>query len=158
MNFLTPLILIHLKHAIPVLSFCLMLFVSALVFQGCQQAQEITGNKSNETPETSVFSGVPQNIALDRALKEVEDYPELHETHFDLAAIYSYLGQRKKAIAEFREAIKIEPDNLNTLAALATEHCLSGHKKEAWDYYKTLEKQHFEKLDVAKNILNKHCP
>jgi tetratricopeptide (TPR) repeat protein len=49
----------------------------------------------------------------------IQSYPRNDVPHINLAVIYSALGQHEKAANEFREALRLEPDNVTNYGNLA---------------------------------------
>ena len=123
---------------------CLMVIslVTVLVAGGCSQGQQIT-RQHPDAGEQGAVSPVAHQIALQKfidgslyeakgefaqAILEYQDalrYESNHAMYFALAKNYSALGKNPQAIEAGREAVRLQPDNLDYRRTLADVY-LSG--------------------------------
>ncbi|OON67393.1 hypothetical protein B0919_18175 [Hymenobacter sp. CRA2] len=81
-------------------------------------------------------------LATGKQLTELitEFYPESYLGPFNLSQYYSSRGQHEEALAQLKQAAKLQPKEAATLAALVKTSLVLGHKTEAQQYLTQLRK------------------
>lgn len=126
---------------------CGLMLMGGLIAGGCSQGNQVASQDSGASGQ-QVVSPVAHQIALQKfidgslyeakgefaqAILEYQDalrYENNHAIYFALAKNYSALGKNAQAIESAREAVRLQPDNLDYRRTLA-DVCLAGLEVES---------------------------
>jgi protein O-mannosyl-transferase len=82
----------------------------------------------------------------------VASYPNDMKSRFWLAGLLAATNEPEKAMAEYREVLRHDPDNFETILDLAHYHLRTGHLPEAVDYFQHALRIQPNRVDILKDL------
>ncbi len=73
---------------------------------------------------------------------------EMALCHYGMGSIYNFQGKADKAIEQFNEVVKLDPNNLRGYVGLASSYELKGNKEKTVEYFEKALKLAIEQNDL----------
>jgi len=84
----------------------------------------------------AVSSKTYEKEAEDAFLKAISRRQDFAEAHTNLANLYSYRGDMRRALIHFKRVVHLQPTNNNARSSLAAAYVRAGQEKQATELYK----------------------